>query len=293
MASKSNGSAPGLKQKVNKLFHPVHDLDRRIDTKFQAINTQFQAVNERVDDLSVQINQIVSLLGLKYQLPAIPPKHLQVRVAGGYRAAFFELGKSMFQDLEGLLQNHGLSMFQFNRMLDFGCGCGRFLIPMSHRMDPKKLSGTDIDAEAIQWLRANYPIFDDLDVNDCAPPTKYPDGTFDFVFSVSIFTHLPEEMQHAWLKELARIMAPGGYGIFTTHGEKHYPHLSAPARGQLLEKGFYYHVGGKTEGLPDFYQTSFHTHDYIRREWGRYFEIVALQKRGLADHQDTVLVKKR
>src|SRR5258708_980796 len=175
MASKTNGSALDLKQKAEKMFHPFNDLSRQMET-------QFQTVNERLEDLSTQLNQIVSLLGIKYQLPAIPPKRLQVRVAGAYYPAFFEHGKNMFHDLEAMLNNHGQSMLRFNRVLDFGCGCGRFLIPMIHLMDPKKLSGTDIDAEAIKWFKANYPVFNDLDVNDCAPPTKYADGAFDFVF---------------------------------------------------------------------------------------------------------------
>lgn len=32
-----------------------------------------------------------------------------------------------------------------------------------------------------------------------------------------MFTHLPEEMQHSWLKELSRIAKPKGYLLLTTH----------------------------------------------------------------------------
>jgi len=42
------------------------------------------------------------------------------------------------------------------------------------------------------------------------PPMSYEDNMFDFVYSISIFTHLPEDMQFAWLQELQRITKPGG-----------------------------------------------------------------------------------
>jgi hypothetical protein len=45
--------------------------------------------------------------------------------------------------------------------------------------------------------------------------------------------------------------------------------------------------------LPDFYQTAFHTHEYIRREWSRHFEVVAIHAKGVGNHQDAVLVRKR
>ncbi len=37
----------------------------------------------------------------------------------------------------------------------------------------------------------------------------------------------------------------------------------------------------------------YHTHEYIRREWSRYFEIVAIHPKGIGNHQDAVLVRKR
>jgi SAM-dependent methyltransferase len=289
MSSKSNTSAVGFKQKLKNLLHPHRQMEQKLDD----INNQLHQLVSIVSMMNTSLHQFISIGSMKYSLPPIPPGKLQIRVAGDYTAGFFSYGKDMFHDLDDLLRDHGVGIFDFTSILDFGCGCGRFLIPMSLLMDPKKLSGTDIDARAIQWLRRNYPCFKDLDVNGSAPPTKYADGAFDFVYSVSIFTHLPEEMQHVWLRELSRIIKPGGYGIFTTHGENHFHHLPEAARKKLMEKGFYYWVGDKTDGLPDFYQTSFHTHEYIKREWARYFDVVAIREKGMGDNQDAVLVKNR
>jgi SAM-dependent methyltransferase len=283
MAAKPETPA-GPRRKLKRLFGSEYREQQE---------AQLKAIREEIGDLRALLGQFISLVSLKQQLPAIPPKGLQVRVAGAYYPTFFDHGRGMFQDIEKFLGSNGLSIYEFKSILDFGCGCGRVLIPMTFLLDPKRLSGTDIDAEAIGWLKRRFTCFQDLDVNGHAPPTKYADGTFDFIYSVSVFTHLPEDMQHAWLKELARLLRPGGHGMFTTHGEKHFHHVREEDRAELLRKGFWYQATAPTDGLPDFYQVSFHTHDYIRREWRRHFEVVAIQKEAIDAHQDAVLVRKK
>jgi SAM-dependent methyltransferase len=271
----------GIKQKLKRLFFPTRYKLKQIKT--------------RIDDVETHLHQLMSLAELKYKfsLPPIPAKHLQVRVAGAYSSGFFLQGKAMCRELEEILGKHHLNFSNFTNILDFGCGCGRTIIPLSFLVDPKRISGTDIDAEAIAWLQNNYPCFKNLDVNGHTPPTNYPTGEFDFVYSISIFTHLPEGMQHAWLKELSRIIKSGGYGIFTTHGENHFVHLPAGDRKRLLEHGFHYSDLGATQGLPDFYRASFQTLEYVKREWSRYFDVMAVYERGICQNQDAVLVRKR
>jgi len=245
-------------------------------------------------DYDAEFGQYITLLQLKEKLPPIPPKALQMRVAGGYYPEFFKHGRDMLFDLESILKQQGLSIFNFDNILDFGCGCGRLLIPAGLLMPPAKLSATDIDEQAIQWLKENYTSYKDIGANGFTPPMKYADGAFDFVYSISVFTHLPEDMQHAWLKELSRIIRPGGHGIFSIQGENFFNHLvNESSRSELKTKGFFYGKGGIADGLPEFYQNALHTHDYVKREWNRYFEVVAIYTKGIANHQDAVLVKRR
>jgi SAM-dependent methyltransferase len=43
----------------------------------------------------------------------------------------------------------------------------------------------------------------------------FPDASFDFVFLMSVFTHmLPEDMEH-YLSEISRVLAPGGRSVIT------------------------------------------------------------------------------
>jgi hypothetical protein len=41
----------------------------------------------------------------------------------------------------------------------------------------------------------------------------------DCIYAISVFTHLSAELQDLWMKELRRIVRPGGHLLITTHGE--------------------------------------------------------------------------
>ncbi|MCL6697675.1 methyltransferase domain-containing protein [Sphingomonas sp. NSE70-1] len=255
--------------------------------------SRLKKIETKYSDIQIELSQFISLLNLKDKSISVPPKHLQIRVAGTYNDKFFISGQRMLDDIERILQSNGQSLFKFDNILDFGCGCGRLMIPLGFMVPPGRISGTDIDIKPIRWLNAHYPSFQDVDVNRVKVPTKYPDGKFDFIFSISVFTHLPEKMQNAWLAELSRILKPGGIGLFTTHGENHYSKLPKAGLSEINSRGFYYSTGSGTDGLPDFYQTSYHTHAYIRRRWSKYFDVLSISAEGIGRNQDAVLVRKR
>ncbi len=163
-------------------------------------------------------------------------------------------------------------------------------------MPQKDIWGSDIDPEAIAWLQKTYsPKYGQFRLAPHAPPLPFEDGFFDFVFGISVFTHLPEDMQFGWLAEMQRITRPGGYLIMTTSGEGNYSKLPDDLRRKVEEKGFFYLDGGygQSISLPAFYQNTFHSLDYIRREWVKYFDILDTQPTRMQRHQDTILMRRR
>jgi SAM-dependent methyltransferase len=153
------------------------------------------------------------------------------------------------------------------------------------------LYGTDIDAEAINWCKSNMASVASFSTNAEWPPLAFGDRTFDLVYSISVFTHLPEDMQTAWLEELGRVAKPGSYLLLSTHGKELLPEVTAQDRERFAETGFLYLVGGGTAGLPDFYQNTFHAEDYIHKHWSRFFEIEAIVKGGIANYQDLIVCR--
>jgi SAM-dependent methyltransferase len=248
----------------------------------------------RVADLEASSGQLEAIL--RHDGTVLPPpKHMQIRVVGGYVPGFIESGFSICDDLNAVLGVVGKSLGDFGRILDWGCGCGRNSRALKTLYPACEVHGADIDTEAIAWLRRAYHGFGDFHVAPHRPPMPFKDGFFDFIFGISVFTHLPEDMQWEWLTELARITKPGGYLIMTTSGEPNYKNLSADMRKVVETKGFLYLDGnyGQSISLPAFYQNTFHSLDYIRREWPKYFEVLDMQQARMQQHQDTILLRRR
>ena len=98
----------------------------------------------------------------------------------------------------------GRRLESFDRVLDFGRSCGRVLRWLGSLPVTTSVHGCDIDPEAVEWLRANLPNFA-IHRNEPLPKLDYPSSYFDLVLCHSVFTHLDETHQDAWLKELCRV----------------------------------------------------------------------------------------
>lgn len=279
-----------LEQQQSQLLQQQNQLEQQ--------HSQLEQQKTQGNDNEVLLQQTLSILYRGENIPPPPPKHLQNRVVGGYVSGFIESGfTSVYPDLTRALKPVGKELKDFESILDFGCGCGRAIRALATLLPDSKLYGTDIDDEAIAWLKANYSRFAEFSVAPHLPPTIYEDESFNFIYGISVLTHLPEDMQFQWLSELARITKPNGYLILTTHGENHYKAFVPEVLKIMDEKGFFYcdpgFNYGKSVSLPDFYQNAFHTHAYIEREWSKYFDVIEIQPLGIGGHQDTVLLQKR
>ena len=157
--------------------------------------------------------------GLSGQRDAmIPPRGMIFTGSGDFKAQ----GEKMleyFRTLAGLKPEHSV--------LDIGSGIGRIAIPLTSYLDEKgRYEGFDVVKRGVDWCRkqvsSRYPNFNfqhiDLD-NDLyksggasAANFKFPyeDNSFDFVVLTSVFTHmLPAEVAN-YLKEIQRVLQPGG-----------------------------------------------------------------------------------
>ena len=231
-----------------------------------------------------------------------PGRDLAFRVAGtADREWFFKSGKQTAEDIANGLSVAGVRLQDCARILDFGCGCGRVLLWLKDVAGSTELYGTDIDSTAIEWARGHIPHVT-FTVNNGLPPTEFPDAFFDFVYSQSVFTHLDEAYQDAWLAELQRIVKPGGRLLLSVNGEHSFGHFESTRRKDGTDssalralrdmKGILYIADDQWTGgpFPDFYHSTFHTAAYVLAHWSRYFKIRAYIPQGSIAFQDFVLL---
>ncbi len=226
----------------------------------------------------------------------LPDGPYRKRVIGEESAVSFALGGyTAFRRLEDAVREvAGESLTAYPRVLDWGCGCGRvsryFL-----QQSGCQLTGVDVDEENVGWCCEHLPGGSFAAV-PLRPPMELPDAGFDLAFGVSVFTHLSEADQFAWLAELRRVVRPGGLVLMTFHGEASvvWSGLSAERYARLRGRGFCEQANPLYDaelGEPDYYKDVFHTREYVRREWGKYFDILAMLPCYVA-HQDLVVMRR-
>ena len=88
--------------------------------------------------------------------------------------------------------------------------------------------------EGIQDCRRKFPrgVFI---TNEPTPPLGFEDEQFDLIYSYSVFTHLAEPNHAAWLKELGRLLRPGGVMLHTTHSYEYLKRAAVFSR-ESIEK---------------------------------------------------------
>lgn len=228
--------------------------------------------------------------------PDVPPPRLRHRVHGAFDvASYTHAGEVIASELAHRLHENGIELG--GRVLDFGCGPGRVATRVKALAPACRLFGIDTDGEAIAWARRHLAFTAEFERNAPSPPTRFVPRFFDVVYTVSVFTHLDERSQLAWLDEIARILRPGGAFVATVHGACAWASCTEDELEALRERGFHHRVGRtgrlKLDGLPDTYQTTFHAREYVERVWTRRFELVEYAEGGLHGHQDVVVMKRR
>ena len=220
----------------------------------------------------------------------LPPARLRFRVAESSSVLnFFTVGLRTAERLQEALAYADFELRSGAAVLDFGCGCGRTLLWLARQFPGVLWHGTDVDAESVAWCRASIPgVFS---VNGPLPPLPYADGSFDLIYGVSVFTHLSQEHQQAWLPELRRILKPGGLLLLSFHSSNVWQALED--RSAVERDGFVFRTSAKLQGiLPAWYQTAFQSQSSIVNALSAHFEEVAYLERNLGD-QDVVVARKK
>jgi SAM-dependent methyltransferase len=101
------------------------------------------------------------------------------------------------------------------RILEFASGYGRITRHLTKCCD---VTVSDIHPAAVEMIKSRLktPAY----VSSHAPDELSIPGKYDFVFAISLFSHLPDATFGPWIAALLSLTKPGGYLMFTTHGPK-------------------------------------------------------------------------
>jgi SAM-dependent methyltransferase len=132
---------------------------------------------------------------------------------------FLRSGKLGVQTLDEILIRQGKWLADIEQLLDFGCGCGRVLRHL-RKYESIRLHGTDCNTAAIRWCDEHLN-FAEFSSNSLEPPLRYRRHSFDLIYAFSVFTHLTEPLQKAWLAEFRRVLKPRGFLILTLNGDRY------------------------------------------------------------------------
>ena len=97
------------------------------------------------------------------------------------------------------------------RVLDVACGTGRTLHQLARAHPAMRLYGVDLSPAYVRTARERLRDVAELTLAvDNAERLPWADATFDAVTSVYLFHELPRNARRNVVRELARVVAPGG-----------------------------------------------------------------------------------
>jgi SAM-dependent methyltransferase len=184
-------------------------------------------------------------------------------------------------------------------IVDWGCSSGRVARHIVAALTAdQRFVGFDIDAAAVAWARSHLgPHFS---VCGRQPPLDMPAAEADLVYAYSVFTHLTRDTQKPWIDEIARILRPGGYFLFTILSDTAVLALSPYSDRDFLANLL---ASGIDDGSPnrqleaidvgaDYYRNVWMTADYVIQNWQPAFEVLRIE-RNFHFYQDLVVCRRR
>jgi SAM-dependent methyltransferase len=209
-------------------------------------------------------------------------------------ASYAERGRNVIALVEETLAAAGRRIEDVERWLDFGCGYGRVLRFLLERVPPERVAASDVIAEGVEFCRSEFGVTALRSQPELASVQL---GSFDFVYAVSVLTHLDERNSVEFLRLVGDCLTGGGIAMFTTHGAwslahpehygSEYEARAAEIEAAVRERGIFY--------LPyDFasgdYGMTWHSRGFVEETMaalhGAELQPLLFKPRGLDGHQD-------
>ncbi|MCA0432885.1 MAG: methyltransferase domain-containing protein [Proteobacteria bacterium] len=124
-------------------------------------------------------------------------------------------------------------------VLDIGCGAGGIDVLLAKVYGAAYVTGIDVEDTVIANARKRVQeagVGDRVGFVKVAPgPLPFPPGTFDIVFSKDSIVHIPDK--HALMREVSRVLKPGGWFIASDWMIGHDNEPSAQMKAYITAEG--------------------------------------------------------
>lgn len=275
-------------------------------------------ISERLDDLKLDDQKFIRQLFPQNDWPLeklrevarrdsspIPSPPDRENYSPGLDGNYWLTGYADYLKIVDVAQRYGVNL---DRIFDFGCASGRVIRHFATHGNQSEIWGSDINARHIRWLAEFLPQNVVPIANHCIPTLPISDNSMDLVSAFSVFTHI-DTFETCWLAELRRILKPGGIAYLTVHNEDTWDLLKyeidneknrlvqsmIEADSSMAEKLLGPLPEGRTvvrfTNLGPYRAQVFHSNNYLRKVWGRFFEFLEV----LPKHhiRQTVLVLRK
>jgi SAM-dependent methyltransferase len=143
----------------------------------------------------------------------------------------------------------------------------------------------------VEWCGKNLP-FAAVALTGLEPPLPFADESFGFVYAFSVFTHLSEELQVAWIDESRRVLRPGGYLLISTLGEYYVSRkrLSEAERASF-SRGELVVLYERSAGTS--LCSAYHPPEYVREKLARGLDVVSFRPAVAGGGHDVHLLRRQ
>jgi len=210
-------------------------------------------------------------------------------------ASYAERAGNVVANIEASLAAGDRSFDDVERWLDFGCGYGRVIRFLVERVPPERIWASDVIHEAVDFCSSEFgahPLYSQPDLEALELEL------FDFIYAISLLSHLNERNSRALLRLLGEALRPKAIAMFTTHGRRSvespalYGVEFAERREEIARaveaRGMTFLPYAFTGG--DDYGMAWHAREWVEQTvaelHGDAVQLVRFVPHGLDDHQD-------